>query len=358
MKISLIIEAGPNKGEVIALEKSESVFGKSAECDIRIPSGVVSRRHCGISVENDRAVLRDLGSKNGTFVNGKKVSAETELKPGDKIKIGPMILEVRMESSEPNAPEVAPQEPDAAAQPDKQCLPAAQDKASAPEDDIPVAIAIDEESAPEAASPEKPFSPDAQFYLRVAECLVAAREAFLGHYRGSTRRTRDILAMLAGILNLTQSETQMLDIAGLTYDVGKLLLPSAMINKRGPLTPDERRAMQKHPEASVSFFKDARLPEPVIAAILSHHEHWDGSGYPKGLRGGAIPRLASVLAIGDCLSATTSSRPYRTSMSTARAIDEIESGAGTHFDTVMARRIADYCRLNMTELRDITMSGD
>ncbi len=361
MEVTLLVETGPNKGQEIALSKQAVVLGKSAECDIIVPSAIVSRRHCRISVEKDFLVLRDLRSKNGTFLNGKKVDEEAFLASGDKIRVGEVVFTVMIgplhgDTSAAEIAAIAEEEPE---EKQEEEAAAAVKEAQEVREEIPVAEAVEEPPAAEEPvagqveeqEPEAPAAYTADFYWRVVECLVAAREEFFEHYRGSTRRTRNILAMLVGILDLSEKEAKLLDLAGLLYDVGKLLLPDAMFNKRGPLTPEERKIMQKHPQASVVFFKEAGLPGEVREAILAHHERYDGTGYPKQLKGDAIPKPARVLALADSLSAMTSSRPHRMSMSTAQALDEIERGAGTHFDPEMARRVADYCRLNMGELR-------
>ena len=365
MEVTLLVETGPDKGRKITLPKQAVVLGKSAECDIKVPSTIVSRRHCRISIEKDFVVLRDLRSKNGTFLNDRKVGKDVFLASGDKIRLGQAVFTVLIGPlhGDTGAAEIAAIAEEESEEKQKEEAAAVVEEAQEVKEEIPVAEAVEETSEPtheaqipEAAEaqvrePEAPAAYTADFYRRVAECMITAREDFFEHYRGSTRRTRNILAMLVGILGLSEEEAKLLDLAGLLYDVGKLLLPDTMFNKRGPLTPEEKKIMQRHPQASVVFFKEAGLPGEVREAILAHHERYDGTGYPKQLKGDAIPKPARVLALADSLSAMTSSRPHRTSMSTAQAIDEIERGAGTHFDPEMARRVADYCRLNMGELR-------
>ena len=362
MEVTLLIETGPDKGRKITLPKQAVVLGKSAECDIKVPSTIVSRRHCRISVEKDFVVLRDLRSKNGTFLNDRKVEEDVFLASGDKIRLGQVVFTVLIGPlhGDTGAAEIVEEEPE---EKQKEEAAAVVEEAQEVKEEIPVAEAVEETSEPTRAAhppeaakaqvrePEAPAAYTADFYRRVVECIIAAREDFFEHYRDSTRRTRNILAMLVGILGLSEEEAKLLDLAGLLYDVGKLLLPDVVFNKRGPLTPEEKKVMQRHPQASAVFFKEAGLPGEVREAILAHHERYDGTGYPKQLKGEAIPKPARVLALADSLSAMTSSRPYRTSMSTSQALDEIERGAGTHFDPEMARRVTDYCRLNMGELR-------
>ncbi len=393
MKVSLVIESGSGKGEVIALRKAQIIFGKSADTDVRIPSSIVSRRHCSLEITDSAVVLRDLGSKNGTFLNGKKISDAVEVSSGDLIKIGQTTFKAIVETA-PEA-EIDKVMDEEILEDDRPAAQLAHDlttdeRAYAEEiekikhhhrpddesgekneegdnekDEIPVAEAIEEEPAEQAVAAELVEEDEGDevefnsgFFLNIAECLVSAREAFLEHYRGSSQRARNILKSLVRILGLNSDEAFLLDIAGLLYAAGKLLLPRALLNKTDPLTPEETRILHKYPEAAVSFFRDAHLPGKVVNAILSHRERYDGTGYPKGLRGEEIPKLARVLSIADALSAMTSSRPYRTSLSASQAIDEIEKGAGTQFDPKMARKIADYFRLNMNELRNAAVSNE
>lgn len=380
MIVTLIVETGPHKGREIPLIKQQTVLGKSSQSDIRVPSQVVSRHHCCISIKKDSVVLRDLFSKNGTFVNDKKISEETVLKSGDKIKLGQTVFAVRIAALPGDAAqaEASPAAKSGDAEPDGMVIEEVVEEIviveaeSDGEEEIPVAQILEDEpgaayatqTAPaeetrttrpvdvDSKAQAEPFTAyDADFYLRIAECLVAAREEFFEHYRDSSRRTRNILALLVKALGLSESEAKMLDLAGLLYDVGKMLLPKTILDKRGPLTPDEKKIMHRHPRAAVSFFGAAGLPDEMEQAILAHHERFDGTGYPKQLQGDAIPKAARVLAFADSLSAMTSSRPYRISMSTSQAIDEIERCAGTHFDPRMVAGIVGYCRLGQSELR-------
>ena len=396
MKVSLVIESDAGKGETILLRKARTILGKSAESDVRIPSKIVSRRHCSIEIGEDSVTLRDLGSKNGTYLNGKKIDDAAEVAAGDMIKIGPTVLKVLVESApgaktggastedvldkdvpaEKLAHDLTTDEQSYAEEIEEIKRPhvenaeeieveAVDEEIVAEAEEVPVAEAIEAEAVEVEADAEegvKQIEVEAQpdeevefnsgFFLNIAECLVSAREAFLEHYRGSSIRTRSILKSLVKILGLDSNDAFLLDIAGLLYAAGKLLLPRALLNKTGPLTPEENRIIRKYPEAAVSFFKDAHLPRSVVEAMLAHRERYDGEGYPAGLRGEAIPKLARVLSIADALSAMTSSRPYRTSLSVSQALDEIEKGAGTQFDPDMARKAVEYFRLNMSELRN------
>ena len=111
-----------------------------------------------------------------------------------------------------------------------------------------------------------------------------------------------------------------IDGAALLHDIGKLGIPDRLLHKPGPLTPDEYDAGRSSTRSSApTSSRRWRFPGPLALIVRHHHENWDGTGYPDGLRGDAIPIGARVLAIVDCYDALTSDRPYRRSLSPDRA---------------------------------------
>jgi ribonuclease P protein subunit RPR2 len=119
----------------------------------------------------------------------------------------------------------------------------------------------------------------------------------------------------------------------LLHDIGKVGIPDVILQKPGPLTPDERRIMEGHPVLGAQIIAGVKMLEGHGAAIVRHHhERWDGHGYPDGLAGEAIPLPARIFAVADALDAITSDRPYRRGGSWDAAVAEIERGAGGQFD--------------------------
>ena len=119
------------------------------------------------------------------------------------------------------------------------------------------------------------------------------------------------------------------------HDIGKLAVRREVLGKAGPLTLDEVAEIRRHPRAGAALvMRGARHALPYV---LFHHEHWDGGGYPAGLRGRSIPVEARVLAVADAFDAMTSPRPYRRPLSPDRALDEIARCAGTQFDPLVAK---------------------
>jgi HD-GYP domain-containing protein (c-di-GMP phosphodiesterase class II) len=120
------------------------------------------------------------------------------------------------------------------------------------------------------------------------------------------------------------------------HDIGKIAVRLDVLRKSGPLTGDELSEIQRHPSAGASLMLSMRAGYHALPYVLYHHERWDGTGYPSGLAGEAIPVEARVLAVADAFDAMTSPRPYRTALTTDRALEEVHRCTGTQFDPVVA----------------------
>ena len=121
------------------------------------------------------------------------------------------------------------------------------------------------------------------------------------------------------------------------HDIGKVGINDAILQKPGPLTAEEWLEMKKHPEIGFRIAQNNIDLAPVADYILCHHERWDGTGYPRGLKGEEIPILSRILAVVDAYDAMTSRRVYRDEISGAQAAAEILRAAGTQFDPEVAR---------------------
>ena len=120
------------------------------------------------------------------------------------------------------------------------------------------------------------------------------------------------------------------------HDIGKVGIDENILNKPGKLTRDEWREMKKHPEIGYRIAMASPELMSVAEFILSHHERWDGKGYPRGLKGKEIPTLARIIAITDAYDAMMTDRPYRKALSKEEALQEIRNNAGTQFDPEIA----------------------
>jgi putative nucleotidyltransferase with HDIG domain len=165
--------------------------------------------------------------------------------------------------------------------------------------------------------------------------LVQAVDIKDGYTRGHSERVGQASMMIARELGMSDERVEMLRFAGILHDVGKLGVPTRLLRKDGPLTPEERRVIELHPEyghemvRGISFLGEAR------AAVLHHHERLDGSGYPYGLMGSQIPESARVVAVADAFDAMTSTRSYRRARPVPVALEELKRCAGTQFDPRM-----------------------
>jgi HD-GYP domain-containing protein (c-di-GMP phosphodiesterase class II) len=133
-------------------------------------------------------------------------------------------------------------------------------------------------------------------------------------------------------LCMTASEQRVLARAGLLHDNGKLGIPDAILHKHGALNASEWKAMKAHPEIGVSILGRAGHFKRELLAVLYHHERMDGSGYPHGLIGEAIPIEARIVAVADTYDVVTSERPYRKARSRAEARSILEAESGAHLD--------------------------
>lgn len=145
----------------------------------------------------------------------------------------------------------------------------------------------------------------------------------------------DLASLLARAHGLTLRQTRLVHMAGHLHDVGKIGIPDHILHKPGPLTPAEWEIMRRHPAIGAEILRPVRVfcgRPGVCEIVLAHHERFDGSGYPNGLRGREIPLGARLVAVADAFSAMTEDRPYRKGLSLAQAVEEIERGRGSLFD--------------------------
>ncbi|UQX02911.1 HD-GYP domain-containing protein [Streptomyces sp. RerS4] len=171
--------------------------------------------------------------------------------------------------------------------------------------------------------------------------LVQAVDIKDRYTRGHGERVGQASAMIARELGMADDRREVVRIAGILHDVGKLGVPTRLLRKDGPLTPDERRIIELHPEYGHEIVRGIGFLGEARSAILHHHERIDGSGYPYGLSGEQIPVLARVVAVADSFDAMTSTRSYSRARPVPTALAELERCAGTQFDPEMVRALVD-----------------
>ncbi|WP_405438650.1 HD-GYP domain-containing protein [Streptomyces avidinii] len=171
--------------------------------------------------------------------------------------------------------------------------------------------------------------------------LVHAVDIKDRYTRGHSERVGQASTMIARELGMTEDRLETVRIAGILHDVGKLGVPTRLLRKDGPLTPQERRIIELHPEYGHEMVRGIGFLGEARSAILHHHERVDGSGYPYGLTGEQIPVLARVVAVADAFDAMTSTRSYSRARPVPVALAELERCAGAHFDPAMVRALVD-----------------
>src|SRR5713226_5719018 len=172
----------------------------------------------------------------------------------------------------------------------------------------------------------------AGLHLRTIEALALAIEAKDETTHEHLRRVQVYATEIGLELKLTTLEMQALQAAAILHDIGKLAVPDYIISKPGKLTPQEFEKMKIHPVVGAEILDQVRFPYPVAPIVRSHHEKWDGSGYPLGMVGEAIPIGARIISAVDCLDALASDRQYRRAMPLEKALAIVVSESGKSFD--------------------------
>ncbi len=189
----------------------------------------------------------------------------------------------------------------------------------------------------------------AGLHMRTIEALALAIEAKDTTTHDHLRRVRVYAVELGKQLGLTPEELEALKAAALLHDIGKLAVPEHIISKPGRLTPEEFEKMKIHPVVGAEILDRVAFPYPVAPIVRAHHEKWDGTGYPYGLRGEEIPIGARILSAVDTLDALASDRQYRRALGLEDAMREVNTLAGTSFDPrVVAVLQQHYVELEKT----------
>jgi putative nucleotidyltransferase with HDIG domain len=183
--------------------------------------------------------------------------------------------------------------------------------------------------------------------LSTVETLATAIDAKDEVTHDHVRRVQQGTLALARAMGVTDAATlQAIEAAALLHDTGKIAVPEHILNKPGKLTPAEFEKMKRHAPIGADILSSIAFPYPVVPIVRHHHENWNGTGYPDGLQGDAIPLGARILSVVDCFDALTSDRPYRRRMTDAQALAIIQERRGTMYDpTVVDAFVAGYTQI-------------
>ncbi len=179
--------------------------------------------------------------------------------------------------------------------------------------------------------------------------LLALRDTDTGRH---TTRVSELVYKIAMAMGLNDSESRMASIAGQLHDIGKIGVPDAVLLKPGKLTEEEWDIMKLHPQYGEQIIRTIPTLNTIAGAVRSHHERWDGDGYPDKLSDETIPLVARIIAVVDTFDAITSDRPYRKAQTTEYALNEIMRCAGSQFDPKVVEALRNILRTDTQQLEN------
>lgn len=182
----------------------------------------------------------------------------------------------------------------------------------------------------------------ATIHMNTIESLAIAIDAKDQTTHGHVRRTQIYAVEMGKLLKVSETDLRALHAGALLHDIGKLAVPEYILNKPGKLTEAEFAKMKIHPTVGGDILKRVNFPYPVEDIVRYHHEKWDGSGYPKGLKGEAIPLIARIISVVDFYDATRCDRPYRKGMKREDSLSLLNGMIGSAFDPKVVRKFVEH----------------
>jgi putative nucleotidyltransferase with HDIG domain len=194
-------------------------------------------------------------------------------------------------------------------------------------------------------------------YLSTVTSLASAIDAKDEYTRHHSTRVTDITLKIAKNMGLSEKELEDLELASLLHDIGKIAVPEHILNKPGKLTDEEFASIKEHPGRGQNILEPVLELKEIGKVVRSHHEKYDGTGYPDGLKGREIPLGARIMAVADAYDAITSERTYRKATSHRRAVKEIIRCSGTQFDPEVVEHFLAVCNTIVPDQGEETSPG-
>lgn len=173
-------------------------------------------------------------------------------------------------------------------------------------------------------------------------CIISALEARDPYTSHHSSRVAEMTETICELIGLDEEEKEIYHIAAHLHDIGKIGIRDNVLLKEGKLNDEEWKIMKSHSEQGYNILMNAKSFEVVADVVRSHHERYDGKGYPDGLKGEDIPLGARIIAIADSIDAMISDRPYRKGMDTNVCKDQIEKNIGVMYDPAIAKKVIEH----------------
>lgn len=219
------------------------------------------------------------------------------------------------------------------------------------DDDLTLVASLAQQGA---VALENAFAAEASqnFFTHASEMMVSLLDAQDRLYSGHSHAVAALADMVTRRLGLPLEERRTIHFAALLHDVGKLRLPPGVLESTSPLDEGALQLVRRHPELGVEILRPISRWAALAPIIHSHHEHWDGTGYPRRLAGPEIPIGGRIVAVAEAFEAMRRPLPHRPARGIDEALAEIEANGGSQFDPVIARLFVAEYRLNQERLRD------
>ena len=186
----------------------------------------------------------------------------------------------------------------------------------------------------------------AEAYDQTLEVLVGTLEMRDMNTKKHSRRVADLTVWLAEKMGASEEEIENMYRGALLHDIGKISIPDSVLLKEGPLSEDEWKVMKTHPTTAYEVLSQVEYLRPSLDIPYCHHERWDGSGYPRGLKGEEIPLAARIFAVVDVYDALTSDRPYRKAWSKEKTVEYLLENSGKLFDPAVIEKFLEILRVS------------